>query len=445
MTPDEYAGLDATALAALVGSGEVSPSEAHAAATAVHERTHPTINAVVEWYDEPSPGAPSGPLAGVPFLRKDYGSTEAGRLQEMGSRLTAGHLPTTTSPYYRRLAAAGAQVVGRSAVPEFIMHGTTESLAHGITRNPHDPTRSAGGSSGGAAAAVAAGVVPAAHASDCAGSIRIPAAACGLYGLKPTSRLVPTDQGDWGGIAVEFVVSRTARDQERFLDVLAAGPTNPMRPLRIGLTVEHWGHGSLGPGIGYGLRGVGAELSKLGHEVVQLAPPVDLDEVMRGWDPHFGRWVAHDVDRWAAHTGRPIDDTTVEPITRLQWERIRATTVEQLSADQHAADLALAAMDEQLADIDVVVSATNDHAALPLHDLSGLLPDMETYLAANDGYFSSLFPANITGRPAISVPMGVVGTTPAGAQLMGRRGDDRILIELARQLEASEIARAGLI
>ena len=77
--------------------------------------------------------------------------------------------------------------------------------------------------------------------------------------------------------------------------------------------------GSLGPGIGYGLRGIGAELSKLGHEVVQLAPPVDLDEVMLGWDPHFGRWVAHDVDRWAAHTGRPIDDTTVEPITRYQF------------------------------------------------------------------------------------------------------------------------------
>ena len=196
-------------------------ADLHAAAAAMCERTNDDINAVVEWYDEPSTGATAGPLAGVPFLRKDYGSTEAGRLQEMGSRLTAGHRPSTTSPYFRRLGAAGAQIVGRSAVPEFIMHGTTESLAHGITRNPHDPTLSAGGSSGGAAAAVAAGIVPAAHASDCAGSIRIPAAACGLYGLKPTSRMVPTDQGDWGGIAVEFVVSRSARDQARFFDVLA--------------------------------------------------------------------------------------------------------------------------------------------------------------------------------------------------------------------------------
>lgn len=445
MTPDEYAALDATAIAAAVDAGEVTPAELHAAATEMHERTHGDLNAVVEWYDEPSLGAEAGPLAGVPFLRKDYGSTEAGRLQEMGSRLTAGHRPATTSPYFRRLGAAGAQIVGRSAVPEFIMHGTTETIAHGITRNPHDRSLSAGGSSGGAAAAVAAGVVPAAHASDCAGSIRIPAAACGLYGLKPTSRMVPSDQGDWGGIAVEFVVTRTARDQARFFDVLAAGPTNPSRPLRVGLTTDYWGDGSLGPGITAGLLRLGDVLDDAGHEVVPIAPPIDVDEIMPAWDPHFGRWVAHDVDRWAAAMARPIDDSTIEPITRLQWEQIRATPVEQLSADQHAADLALAAMDERLTDIDIVVSATNDIAALPLHDLSGLLPDMETYLAANDGYFSSLFPANVSGRAAISVPMGRVGTAPAGAHLMGRRGDDRVLIELAHQIETAGIATQPLV
>lgn len=445
MTPDEYSALDATALAEVVAKGEATAAQLHAAGTALHERTHDDINAVIEWYDEPSPGAVAGPLAGVPFLRKDYGSTEAGRLQEMGSRLTAGHRPTTTSPYFRRLAAAGAQIVGRSAVPEFIMHGTTESLANGITRNPHDLTLSAGGSSGGAAAAVAAGVVPAAHASDCAGSIRIPAAACGLYGLKPTSRMLPTDQGDWGGIAVEFVVTRTARDQARFFDVLAVGPTHPTRKLRVGLTTTSWGDGSLGPGIEAGLLQLGDVLDDAGHEVVAIAPPIDVADIMRAWDPHFGRWVAHDVDRWAAAMDRPVDDTTVEPITRLQWEQVHATSIEQLAADQFAADLALATMDERLADIDIVISATNDIAALPLHGLSGLLPDMETYLAANDSYFSSLFPANVSGRPAISVPIGRVGSAPAGAQLMGRRGDDRILIELARQIETAGIATASLV
>ncbi len=445
MTPEEYCELDATAIAAAVNAGEITFAEIHAAATEMHRRTDDDIHAVVEWYDEPSNGAEVGPLAGVPFLRKDYGSTEADRLQEMGSRLTAGVRPRTTSPYYRRLAAAGARVVGRSAVPEFVMHGTTESLAFGITRNPHDRTLSVGGSSGGSAAAVAAGVVPAAHATDCAGSIRIPAAACGLYGLKPTSRAVPLDQGDWGGIAVEFVVSRTVRDQRTFFEVLADGTPNPERgTLRIGVTTDHWGGESLGPGMVTGIEGVAGVLDDAGYEVVPIPPPVDITDVMRGWDAHFGRWVALDIERWAAETGRPIDETTLEPITLMQLEQVRATSVGQLSADQLAADHALAAMESRLESIDIVVSATNDHAALPLEELSGLLPDMDTYLAANDTYFSALFPANITGRPAISAPMGRVGDAPAGVQLMGRRGDDLLLIGLAAVLENAGIATQSL-
>ena len=445
MTPEEYAALDATAISAAVNAGTVSFAEIHAAATAVHERTHAEIHAVVEWYDDPSQGAATGPLAGVPFLRKDYGSTEAGRLQEMGSRLTTGVRPTTTSPYYRRLADAGARVVGRSAVPEFVMHGTTESLAFGVTRNPYDRNLSVGGSSGGSAAAVAAGVVPAAHATDCAGSIRIPAAACGLYGLKPTSRVVPLDQGDWGGIAVEFVVSRTARDQRTFFEVLADGTPNPERGrLRIGVTTEHWGGDTLGPGMVAGIERAARVLAEAGYEIVPIPPPVDVTDVMRGWDAHFGRWVALDIERWAEATGRPIDESTLEPITRMQLEQVRATSIGQLTADQLAADHALALMESRLESIDIVLSATNDHAALPLDDLNGLLPDMDTYLAANDTYFSALFPANISGRPAISVPVGRVDGAPAGVQLMGRRGDDLLLIGLAAVIESAAIAADAL-
>ena len=448
MTPDEYVELDATAIGAAVRAGHTTPADVHAAATAMHERTHSTIHAIVEWYDDPSPGATNGPLAGVPFLRKDYGSCEAGRLQEMGSRLTAGHRPATTSPYFERLGAAGVQVVGRSAVPEFIQHGTTESAAFGATRNPWDPALSPGGSSGGAAAAVAAGVVPAAHASDCAGSIRIPAAACGLYGLKPTSRRVPADQNDWGGVAVEFVVTRSARDQRCFFDVLADGvDTDPSERLRVGLTLEHWGDGTLGPGVAAGLRRVGEVLSAAGHEVVEIAPPVDLGDVMLGWDAHFGRWAAHDAERFAALLGRPLDETTLEPITLRQIEKIRATSVDQLTADQLACDLAVAAMGRRLdADgIDIVVSATNDHAVIPLETIHGMTDDFDGWLAANDELFSSLFPANVSGRPAISVPMGRVEGLPAGAQLMGRRGDDRLLIDLAAMIENAAIGDEPLV
>ena len=252
---------------------------------------------------------------------------------------------------------------------------------------------------------------------------------------------MPLDQGDWGGIAVEFVVSRTVRDQRTFFDVLADGTPNPERGrLRIGLTTEHWGDETLGPGMVEGIERVGRLLEAAGHEVVPIPPPVDVNEVMLGWDAHFGRWITHDAERWSARTGRPVDDTTLEPITLLQIERVRSTSVEQLTTDQAAADRALAMMEERLESIDVVVSATNDHAALPLGDLSGLLPAMDTYLAANDEYFSSLFPANITGRPAMSVPMGRVAGAPAGAQLMGRRGDDELLFGLAGIIETAGIA-----
>ncbi|MEZ5168115.1 MAG: amidase family protein [Acidimicrobiales bacterium] len=160
MTPEEYRRLDATAIAELVRGGELATAEIAAAARARHEATHHAINAVVEWFADPTPSTGTGPFAGVPFLSKDYGSAEKGRLVEMGSRLAAGHRATVTDPFVARLQRAGAMTLGRSAVPELILHGTTESIVHGITRNPHGLEWSAGGSSGGAAAAVAAGVVP---------------------------------------------------------------------------------------------------------------------------------------------------------------------------------------------------------------------------------------------------------------------------------------------
>jgi amidase len=446
MNLDDYLALDAVGIAEAVSAGHATAAEMHACATAQHHATDADIHAVVQWYDDPSPGlADAGPLAGVPFVRKDYGSTEAGRLQEMGSRLTQGYRPFTTSPYYQRLAAAGAQIVGRSAVPEFVMHGTTESVAFGITRNPHNLDYSVGGSSGGAAAVVAARVVPAAHATDCAGSIRIPASACGLYGLKPTSRIVPLDQGDWGGIAVEFVVSRTARDQLRFFDVLADGPVRPVRErARIALTLKHWAGGSFGPGVVAGLERAAAVLEAAGHDVEIIPVPVDLERVMRAWDAHFGRWVAHDAERFARELGRPIDETTLEPITLMQLEQVRNTTVDELTASQLVADQELARMGERLAGFDAVLMTANDRAAIPLEYLDGTIESMEVYLERNDEYFSSMFPANISGRPSIAFPIGRVDGMPAGAQLMGNRGDDVMLMRLAEQIEAAGIATQPL-
>ncbi|MEM9608607.1 MAG: amidase [Actinomycetota bacterium] len=440
MRPDEYRTLSATRLGTLVATGEVSADEVHAAATAVHEATHPRINAVVEWYDDPLPAARGGPLAGVPFLRKDYGSTEAGRLVEMGSRLTQGVVATTTSRFYRLVRSSGARVVGRSAVPEMIMHGTTESRATGTTRNPYDPAWSAGGSSGGAGAAVAAGVVPVAHASDCAGSIRIPAAVCGVLGLKPGRGRIPWEEGAWGGIATEFVLSRTVGDAATFLDLLSSPSFEaslepaPPAPRRIAVDTSHWAGAAVDPHVVAATETAARQLAEAGHVVEAIERPVDAEAIESGWDALFGRWVAHDVDVWSARTGRPVDGDHLEPATLAQIEAVRRLTVDDITAAQERTGRAVFDFVERMEPFDALLTPTLGRARIPLAKVSGELDDLDEYLRTNVEIFCYSFLANVSGWPAVSVPAGVVGGHPVGVQLMAPPGSERRLLHLAADL-----------
>ena len=176
MNLKEYAILDATALGELVAAGEVSAAELAATARAGYEALNPTLNAIIEFYDDAETvrGSDSGIFPGVPFLRKDVGATEAGRLQELGSRLFKGYRPTENSYYIERAWAQGIRIIGRGAVSELATSGFTESIVNGITHNPWNLARTAGGSTGGGSASVAAGIVPLAQASDGGGSIRVP-------------------------------------------------------------------------------------------------------------------------------------------------------------------------------------------------------------------------------------------------------------------------------
>ncbi|MFT7597359.1 MAG: amidase [Acidimicrobiales bacterium] len=452
MNAEEYATLDATALAALVGTGDATVSEVRQAATDQYRATHATINAVVEWYDDPtSPVGPLGPeatgsdlrwgpLAGVPFLRKDYGSSEAGRLTEMGSRLAAGNRPGTTSEYYHRLQAAGIHVLGRSAVPELIQHGSTESRVHGATRNPLDTTVSAGGSSGGAAAAVAAGVVPAAHASDCAGSIRIPAAACGLYGLKPSRRAVPWAHGGWGGIAEEFVVTRSLRDTELFWSVLhpeRAGATgvSAASALRVAVSVDHWAGTDPDPDVVAATLGVAAVFEHLGHSVEHIDQPVDNEQLMSAWHPLFSRWVARDVRTLEAATGRKADAETLEPLTLSLLDEVDNLTVDDISAAQETQGEVTWRLDQSLASFDVLLTPTLGRSTIPLGVIAGEISSMDEYLRLNDETFPYSFLFNVAGWPAFSIPApGHPAKRPMGVQLAARQGSERTLMAMASQL-----------
>src|SRR5689334_23560463 len=237
--PDDFADLDATAQAELVRRGAVTPSELVDAAIARVERVNPRLNAVIHPQFErarrlaASSELPAGPFRGVPLLVKDLLCYEAGEPFHMGARplRDAGFLAPSDTYLAGKLRAAGFVILGRTNVPELGTLPTTESDAHGPARNPWNPERSTGGSSGGSAAAVAARMVAAAHGNDGGGSIRIPASACGLVGLKPTRGRTSAgpDMGELvSGIVVEGVVTRSVRDTARILDAVAgAMPGDP--------------------------------------------------------------------------------------------------------------------------------------------------------------------------------------------------------------------------
>jgi amidase len=223
--------LDAVAQAELVRSREVSAVELVEAAIERIERLNPVLNAVVSTsYEDALDRAaarPSGPLAGVPYLLKDLVVERAGTPFAEGSRFLAGNVSTVTSELAVRLERAGLIVLGRTNTPEFGLLPTCEPLLYGPARNPWSLDHSTSGSSGGSAAAVASGMVPAAHANDLGGSIRYPAAACALFGLKPTRARVPLGPlyGDVAnGGAVEHALTRTVRDSAALLDATAGRP-----------------------------------------------------------------------------------------------------------------------------------------------------------------------------------------------------------------------------
>jgi len=245
MNLSEYSKYDATELAILVRMKKTAVKELGTLFLEAVEKINPQINAVIETYpdrvnelDENT--FPKGSFFGVPFLMKDYGATEKGKKQEMASRLTQGYVADKDSFLTLRFKESGLIILGRSTTPELALAGTTESILTGKTRNPWNLSRMTGGSSGGACAAVAAGVVPIAHASDAAGSIRIPGSACGLVGLKPSRGRVtqgPDVAESPPGVFQEFVVSRTVRDTAAMFDAVfkpAAGDPfvilQPSRP-----------------------------------------------------------------------------------------------------------------------------------------------------------------------------------------------------------------------
>ena len=306
---DDVARLDATAQAELVRRKSVTPRELVEAAIARVERVNPAINAVILRMDDLAREAasrplPDGPFTGVPFLLKDLIAEYAGVPFLESTAFLRGYVPAEDSELVRRYKRAGLIVIGKTNTPELGIGPTTEPRLHGPTRNPWDPVRTTGGSSGGAAAAVAAGIVPMAHGNDAGGSIRVPAACCGVFGLKPTRARNPLGPhyGDMmTGLAVEHALTRSVRDSAALLDA-TAGPDPgdpyaappPARPyaqevgappgrLRIAFSTRTIAGAEVHTDCVAAVRDAAGLAADLGHDVVEAAPAIDAEHLFRAF------------------------------------------------------------------------------------------------------------------------------------------------------------------
>jgi amidase len=458
----DYESHDVLDLAERVRSQEVSPAELLEAAIERAETRGAELGCIpIPLFEEArrqvAGKLPEGPFRGVPFLVKDLNAPMKGARLTNGSRFFADQVSDHDSELVARYRRAGLVCFGRSASPEFGITTSTESVLFGVTRNPWNRERSAGGSSGGAACAVAAGIVPAAHASDGGGSIRIPASCCGLFGLKPTRARTPAgpDAGEgWSGMSTAHVVSRSVRDSAALLDA-THGPdlgapyfappverayleevgVDPGR-LRIALQTSTFNGAETHPDCSAAVRDAAVLLAGLGHEVEEKPLSIDAEAFGRASQVIIAANLLATLRERAAVVGREPGPDDLEPGTRTM-----ADLVKQADAAEYAAAIrVIHALGRQTArfleDYDLILTPTLATPPVPLGRLALTNADLGAMmgsLMATIGY-TQLF--NATGNPAISVPLyWNAEDLPIGTQLAARFGDEATLFRLAAQLE----------
>jgi amidase len=432
---------------------EVSAAELRAAALARSRTADSCLNAVTVWVEEPvrtEVVVPAdAPFGGVPTLVKDNEDL-TGYPTSQGSAAVRGHPARTCSPVVAQLLRLGLSPIGKTTLPEFGLTASTESTRFGATRNPWDTTRSAGGSSGGAAAMVAAGVVPLAHANDGGGSIRIPAACCGLVGLKPSrGRIVdrPELQQLPVPLVAQGVVTRTVRDTARYL----AEAERLMRPpdlppvgvvdgpaaarLRVAVTSRTVRGLPVSPTTQAAVRNAAELCQRLGHHVDEVG---SLTDDMFGRDfLHYWALLAFLLQHGGARLyGRGFDPDRTEPLTKALSQMAAAAALRLPASLRRLRRLAR--QGEGLFErYDVLLTPVTGSEAPPLGHLG---PDVDPHdHLVRLLQFTSFTPLqNVTGSPALSLPLGRTPTgLPIGVHLAAARGQERRLLELAFELDAA--------
>ena len=462
----DYSRCDGLALAELVARRQVSPLELARAAAAAIDAVNPAVNAVVETYPDRIDGLDeralgTGPFRGVPMLIKDTYGHEAGRLIEFGSRLCRGMRVQADTHLAELLRASGANILGRAAAPEYSMTGTTEGALYGNTSTPWRQGYSSGGSSGGSMAAVVAGIVPIAHGTDIAGSIRIPASYCGGVGLKPSRGRV-----SWGpaidelgfGLAQNFVQTKSVRDAAAMLDCLSVpqigDPFVIAKPdrryaelvaqapprLRVGWSTRGLMGLETDAEVARAVEDTAALIADLGHEVVEESPdPIGVEAMAAMADVWFFGFDVR-LDGYAKRSGHAVGPDTLEPVTLAVYEHAKRMT----PGDFLQANALVNATRRKLARYftrhDVWITPTTTRPAEPWGNYNlgrtGLRSMMEIAEQVWRPPCQFTLPHNIMGTPAISLPLAQSASgLPIGVQIGMRPGDEHVLLQLAATLE----------
>ncbi|WP_407155914.1 amidase [Bradyrhizobium sp. STM 3557] len=486
MKLSEYLAHDAVALAERVASREVSAAELLDLALKQSARTQAKTNAICRMMEQEARAQigrqPAGPFGGVPFLIKDCAQDYAGLPTSFGSRALASNVASEHAYVVRRYLDAGLVIFGKTNLPELALKGVSDSRAFGRSCNPWNIDHTPGGSSGGTAAAVASGVVPMAAGNDGGGSIRIPAACCGLFGLKPSRGLVssgPAYGEYWYGASSEGVISRSVRDSAAALDVIAGAERgdpflcaeppvvyaqammrDPPR-LRIGFTTASPIGTEVHAEAKAAVEGAVKLLQRLGHEVEEASPEIDGTALAKSFlHIYFGQVPAMVARASANGAGRDDFELLTRVLAAIGGAiSAGALTTQLLKWNEFARALA-----RFHARYDFLLTPTLAHPPirhgqgdpsrteqmlLNMLDRTGLLGllaragllDGTIDKIARDSlqYVPFTQAANLTGTPAMSVPLHwTADGLPLGVQFVGRLGDEPRLLQLARQLEHAQ-------
>lgn len=463
MNLSEYVQYDGLGLAELVRNREVTPAELAVAAFDAMDAVNDQLNAVIGRVDPPMSGSnvdPAAPFFGVPFVLKDLWHGWGGLRCDQGSRLGEGYVYPDDGVLATRYKQAGLVTVGRANTCELGLSAMTEPILYGPTRNPWDLSLAPGASSGGSAAAVAAGIVPLGHANDGGGSIRLPAAWCGLVGLKPSrgrNPLVAPVVGDGAnGVVAHHVVSRSVRDNAAALDA-TCGPTGddyiplakPTRPfldevarepdrLRVALCTRNREASVPDPACVDAAVSAAKLCEELGHDVVEATPDIGYQDIVDVCFDLYTLAVVVSIEDMARATGRTTGPDTLETPALATLEKGRAMPATRLFARLEELTAMSRIMGRFMADYDVLLMPATSRMPVPVghfNPLNYAEGDLSYWL--NEGEVYTPLPLfSVTGQPAMVLPLHWTDDgLPVGVQIAAAVGDEGVLFRLAGQLE----------